>query len=82
MFRAFSGMPKLVGAYVFFELFGATWLILGAILGRAGSRRGSQNRVFRHHVGVEEHTIEQTTQKQTLETQRPLAMLTNKSVTR
>jgi len=36
---------------MFFQHFGVTWPILGAILNPAGFQGGSKNHVFEYHVG-------------------------------
>ena len=49
--RVDSGTLFWSTMWSFFQHFCATWPILGAILGRAGSQRGSTNHVFGYHVG-------------------------------
>ena len=45
------GTPKNERGRVFWRPFGATWVILGAILDPAGFQGGSKNHVFGYHVG-------------------------------
>ena len=42
----FQDPPKVAPAYAFFGPFGATWPILGAILDRAGFKRGPKIMIF------------------------------------